>query len=351
MSKLEKKRAFGKTGLCIPSITFGTSCLGNLYRELEWDAKLGIVREWFNCVACPIFADSAGKYGAGLALEEMGKALKELHIPSDSIVISNKLGWLRAPLETPEPRFEPGTWAGLKHDAVHDISYEGIFKCWEEGLSLLGGEYNTELLSVHDPDEYLASASDRASMNKRMEDIREAYRALAEIKKKGKAKAIGVGAKDWKTIRLISDIAELDWVMFANSLTVMRHPPELLRFMEELAAHGVGIVNSAVFHAGFLSGGDYFDYRLVSESNPSDAPLFAWRSKFKALCERFGTSPAAACVQFGLSVPGVVSVSLNTSRSDRVQENVSLVDTQIDPVFWTAMKDNGLISEKYPYLG
>jgi D-threo-aldose 1-dehydrogenase len=39
-----------------------------------------------------------------------------------------------------------------------------------------------------------------------------------------------VGAKDWRVIRAIAEVVDLDWVMFACSLTVYTHPPELLEF-------------------------------------------------------------------------------------------------------------------------
>lgn len=50
---------------------------------------------------------------------------------------------------------EPGTWDNLKYDAVQKISYHGILECWEQGCELLGGTYKPEIVSVHDPDEYL----------------------------------------------------------------------------------------------------------------------------------------------------------------------------------------------------
>ena len=62
--------------------------------------------------------------------------------------------------------------------------------------------------------------------------------------------------------------------------------------------------------------------------------------------------PAAhACVQFGLSVPGVVAVALNTSRPARIHDNVAAVTATVPGEFWTALKREGLISADYPYLG
>src|SRR3989304_5752093 len=110
MKKLTKKSDFGKTGLKIPPIIFGTSCLGNLYRALEDNIKLEIIKEWFEYIESPVVIDTAGKYGAGLALEVIGNGLRKLNISPDKILISNKLGWYRIPLTTPEPTFEIGVW-------------------------------------------------------------------------------------------------------------------------------------------------------------------------------------------------------------------------------------------------
>ena len=144
----------GKTGLKIPRIIFGTSALGNLYRVHTYNTKLEIVSECVKNVQYPVF-DSAGKYGAGLALETLGNCLRQLKISTDDVLISNKLGWLRSELKTPEPAFEQGVWFGLKNDAVQQISYNGIMACFGQGNELLGGTYKPQLLSVHDPDEYI----------------------------------------------------------------------------------------------------------------------------------------------------------------------------------------------------
>jgi len=127
---------FGQTGLVIPPIVFGTSSLGNLYKVLPQETKHEIVRQWFAQVTAPVAIDSAGKYGAGLALETIGHELASLGVNPSQVTICNKLGWRRKPLTTPEPTFEPGVWTGLEHDAVQDISYDGILRCWEEGCEL-----------------------------------------------------------------------------------------------------------------------------------------------------------------------------------------------------------------------
>lgn len=333
--------------LNLPQIIFGTSSLGNLYQSLTYGQKKAIVSACTGNTDEKIFFDSAGKYGAGLALETLGKCLKELNVNPENIIISNKLGWMREDLKTSEPTFEPGVWYDLKHDAYQNISYNGILECFEQGNELLGN-YLPQFLSVHDPDEYLASSNSAGQYQEYYDNILDAYKALNTLKKHGKAKAIGVGAKDWKVIRKIANDVELDWVMFANCLTVYHHPNDLLDFIAELNTKGVTIINSAVFNGGFLTGSNYFNYQLVSKEK--DKKLYDWRNKFYALCSKFNVSAAEACVRFAFTIPGVKSVAINSSSSERTSKNRTLADAIIPLAFWNAMKADGLIDPNYPYI-
>lgn len=342
-------KPLGRTGIEIPPIIFGTSSLGNLYADISDETKTEILKECISQVPRQVVFDSAGKYGAGLALEKLGEILNMLHATADDVVISNKLGWLRTPLRTSEPEFEKGVWINIRHDARQSISYDGILECWEQGNILLD-PYTPDLISVHDPDEYLALAKNEKEHKLLFGHIIDAYKALNELKAKGKAKAIGVGAKNWKTIQLIAREVRLDWVMFANSMTIFRHPEELLNFMAELNREGISIINSAVFHAGFLTGGDFFDYVRIRPDSEENRKKFMWRESFYALCKKHNVIPAHACVQFGLTPPGVVSIALNTSNPGRVKDNVASVECEIPAGFWKDMLGNGLIDRKYQYL-
>lgn len=343
-----KTNQLGNTGISVPPIIFGSSALGNLYQALPYEKKLEIAREWFAHVTPPVAIDSAGKYGAGLALEMIGKTLADLGIAPDDAVISNKLAWKRVPMIGDEPTFERGVWEDIDYDAEQSISYEGIIECFEQGCELLGGTYAPRLSSVHDPDEYLSAATDAEDRAQRLQDVKDAYRALNELKAQGKTSAVGIGSKDWTAIREIASEVELDWVMFACNLTPYTHSSELLTFMAELNERGTGMINSAVFNAGFLTGGKFFDYRVPDPDK--DAKLFEWRDKFEALCAKHEVQPAAACVQFGMSVPGVIATALNTARPERIKQNVELCTTDVPMSFWTAMKDERLVDREFPYL-
>ncbi len=348
--KLTVKNNLGDTGISIPPIVFGTSYLGNLYRELSYDEKKDLVKTWFDCVEKPVMIDTAGKYGAGLALESIGSILTDLGIKASEVRISNKLGWYRIPLTTDEPTFEPGIWKNLKHDAVQKISYEGIIECWKQGNDLLGGHYKADIVSVHDPDEYLMAADDEQDRLNRIRDILGAYKALFELREKGEVKAVGIGSKDWRVIRELYGHVKFDWVMFANSFTIMKHPHDLMTFINQLHTDHVGIINSAIFQSGFLTGGPFFDYRTVERDSEEGKFIYPWRDTFHKICGKYKVDPAEACIRFSLSHPAFIALALNTSKIATMYKNVESLQVQIPGDFWSEMKEHQLINPDYQYV-
>jgi D-threo-aldose 1-dehydrogenase len=109
----------------------------------------------------------------------------------------------------------------------------------------------------------LAKANNALEYYHLLDEIVDAYRALAKLKNEGKVQAIGIGAKDWKVIKTLYSQVSFDWVMIANSMTIMNHPEELIDFMVKLRDNGVTIINSAVFSSGVPYRGEFYDYRKI----------------------------------------------------------------------------------------
>ncbi len=333
------------TAITLPPVIFGTSCLGNIYEATTFTTKLEIVKACIENSPGKAVFDTAGKYGAGLALESLGKCLEELNVDPQQVLISNKLGWYQVPLTTPEPTFEPGVWKELTHDAVQRISYQGILDCFHQGNALLG-KYTSQLASVHDPDEYLAKATSPEEEEAFYQDILEAYRALAELKAAGQVLGVGVGSKQWKVIERLSKDVELDWVMIANSLTIHDHPAALIEFIQRLHEQGTVVINSAVFNGGFLIGSDYYNYQLVDPATEKGKSLLEWRAKFWSVCEQFQVSPAEACFTFGFTIPGISSVALSTTRPAKVKPNIEMATKSIPTELWETLVQEGLIASR-----
>ena len=309
----------------INPIIFGTSCLGNLYREIPMETKTAIAAEWFKAYPHPTI-DSAGKYGAGLSLECIGKALRALGKTGDDIDISVKLGWRRSRRLAPgeEPTFEPGAWKGLEWDAVQDISQSGILRCYDEARSLAGCDIR--LVSVHDPDEFVAGGGS-------IDDVVGAYKSLFALRDGQEGiESVGIGAKDWHIIReLWNRGVHFDWAMFACAPTLLVHPKELLDFVRQLKGAGVTLVDSAVFNGGFLMGSNMLDYR---EADPvRDAEAFAFRDRYLALCREHSLDPASVAVEYAFRL-GFDAVALNTSNPARVGKNARYAEHRSPERFW-----------------
>jgi D-threo-aldose 1-dehydrogenase len=339
-------RPFANTGLEIPRVVFGATVLGNLFVAMSDAAKRELIKEWFAQMPAPVAIDTAGKYGAGLSLEVIGRELAALDVDPSDVIISNKLAWRRVPLTTPEPMFEPGVWIDIEHDAVQEISYDGIMRCYDDGCRMLG-DYRQQLISVHDPDEYLAAATGDADREQRLADITGAYRALSELRDQGRAAGVGVGAKDWRVIRELDQHCDFDWVMMANSFTIMNHPPELVEFIDSLAQRNVAVINSALMHGGFLVGGDFLDYRKIDPSDPGDAESLRWREQFVDVCRHHGQQPFDVAVAFGTSHPAITSVALSTSRPERVESMVRAATREMPAEVWASLREAGLIDPDY----
>ena len=121
--------------------------------------------------------------------------------------------------------------------------------------------------------------------------------------------------------------------------------------METLHQRGVGIINSAVFNAGFLTGGRFFNYKAIAPDTDENKRIFRWREDFLNICRKHHVEPAAACIHFAMSPPGVSAVSLNTSDPLRIRSNAELVNAKVPEAFYREMKEKGLIDKDYPYLG
>jgi len=329
----DQHQPFGRTGLLVPPMMFGTAALGNVRRVTAEQTKFEICGQWFQHVVPPIFIDTSAVYGGGLALEMLRRALARYGVAQQEVIVN-----LRLPLRNgreKEPR--GGTESFLRH--------------WHDACRVLGDRYIPQLVSIAGVDDHTTLANLPAERNERPRVFFDAHDALCQLKSRGELRGIGLVANDWRLTKQLVAAADLDWVMLVGSLTIMRHPPELLDFLQLLSARQIPTVLHGVFHCGFLLGGNVCDGRVVDPEDPHDRQLFTWRKAFAALCHGHGVSPTHACIQFALSAPGVVSVAIDTSHPDRIAENAAAVCTQISPSFWQSMREEGLLNDRYPYLG
>jgi D-threo-aldose 1-dehydrogenase len=298
----------------VPPIVFGTAVLGNASRVVSDQTKPAICGEWFRGVEPPVFIDAAYRHGNGTAIEVLGRVLRRLGVASDEVVISLELDWGQSPTAAGKPK------------------YGRILECWEKSCRMLGDAYRPKLVSIGDADD-------------------DAWRAVSELKAAGMVLGAGLVATDSRAVKDCVASLEPDWITLARGCTLMRHPPETLAWMSDMAQREIPIVVAGVFEGGFLVGGNQLDGRVVSADEPARRALFAWRKAFVALCDGHGISPAHACIQFALSAPGVIAVLLDSSYPDRVAENIKSACRKVPNNFWASMKEEGLLAADDPIVG
>lgn len=313
-------RPFGRTGLNAPPIFFRSEILGDGARVIPDQMKRVICGEWFQQVTPPVFIDVAagGTRDAGLIL--LGRMLKRLDVAADEVVINLRLS-LNAKNSLPNQ-------AGI-------ISIRNELVAAGE---LLGETYLPRLATLEGFD-------DRSSPV-----CISALQAMNELKAEGRIAGVGVRSSDRRIVERLSDTASFDFVTLVGGFTIMRHPPELVKFLTSLAKSQIAVVSAGVFHGGFLVGGTRFDQRIVNPDDSADKQLFAWRKAFASLCHGHGVRPAHACIQFALSAAGVVAVSLSTSHPDRVSENAESVVSKVPDALWASMKEEQLLAEGHSHL-
>jgi len=302
---LDQHWPLGETGLSVPPIVFGTSALGNVGRVITEQSKLAICGEWFQQVAPPAAVEVAYEHGDGMALEVLGRMLRRMEIGSDEVIVCLSVG--------------RGDGEGA-YDVVHSH--------WEKSCRLLGDDYRPKLISI-------AQGSD------------EAWQAALELKDADDVRGVGLEVSNISDLDLAA-AGDFDWIALRGGFTIMRHRPDALESMTRFADRQIPLIVSGVFERGFLVGSNRLDGRVLNAEDTADRSLLAWRKSFVALCDGHGISPAHACVQFALSAPGIVAVTLESSYADRVADNVVAVARNAPSNFWQSMKEEGLLAEDYP---
>jgi D-threo-aldose 1-dehydrogenase len=278
----------------VPPILCGTAALGNVPRVITEQSKRAIAGEWFRGLKSPIFIDAAYDHGDGAALEVFGRILRRLDIGGDEVVIQLTVS-------------------------------DRVSETWEKSCRLLGDTYRPKLLAVGSTRDY-------------------DWQAALELKAAGRV--VGVGAVLSSSAMQLQQLSptDVDWIMLACGPTVMRHSVEWLQRVSELQQRAIPVVVGGVFEGGFLVGGSRLDGRALRTEEDADRSTLAWRKSFVALCDGHGITPAHACIQFALALPGVVAVRVESAYADRVADNIRSALMPVPENFWVSMQEEGLLT-------
>jgi D-threo-aldose 1-dehydrogenase len=340
--KPTQTRKLGKTGVSLTELGFGGAPLGELFvRVDEATAAATLQAAWDAGVR---YFDTAPYYGRGLSEIRTGRFLDNK--PRSEFVLSSKVGRWFFPPANPDA-FDTGFWAGgLRFDHVHDYSYDGIMRSYEQSQMRLGMN-RIDLLLIHDLDFWFhATEAKVAAYLGQL--FTSGWRALDQLRSHGLIRGVGAGINELGMMPRFLDMVGLDFFIVALRYTLMEQDVLEAEFPYcERAGVGVvigGVYNSGITATGAVAGAKY---------NYADAtPEVMERvRRIEATCKAHHTPLAAAALQFPLAHPIVASVIPGAISPDQVRQNVENFRHEIPAALWSDLKRDGLLSERAPTPG
>jgi len=326
-------RPLGNTGLELSTFSFGAAGIGNLYREVSREDTMATLETAWK--AGIRYFDTAPHYGHGLSERRLGDFLRDK--PKGSYVLSSKVGRLLKPVAE-EDIPDHGFVRPLPFAVVHDYTYDGIMRSYQDSLARLGLN-GIDILYIHD----LEATTLGADYDRHFADFVEGgARALEELKASGAIKAIGLGVNEVPACLNLLARVPLDVILLAGRYTLLDRSAEaeLLARCEET---GTRLVIGGVFNSGILATGARpgatFNY---VEASPD---VMEKVQAMEVVAQSAGTTLAAAALHFPLRNSLVVSVLIGTAKPSSLLRNVELFDQTIAETAWTQFEEHAIGTE------
>ena len=320
------------------TLGLGGAPLGNLFAAISDDAA-HLVLSAALAAGCRSF-DTAPHYGNGLSEHRFGRALRELG--RDCFVLSSKVGRLLLP-DAGAPRDQNGYVDILPFTQAWDYSAAGVRRSVCDSLQRLGLA-RLDIAFVHDCDAGVHRANYPTVLR---QVIDEALPELQRMKREGLLSQVGLGVNDVQVCLDVLQQADLDCLLLAGRYSLIDHSalPELLPLCSK---RGVRIALGGVFNSGILATG--VRHHPAARFNYAPAPQ-VWLDRvgaLEAVCEQFGVPLRAAALQFPLAHPAIEIVMLGAQTAAQWQDAVVMMGHVIQPAFWDALRDRGLIAPTTP---
>lgn len=337
-----KKRVLGKSGVQLSQLGFGGAGIGELFVKVdEATASATLNAAWDAGIR---YFDTAPYYGSGLSEIRTGRVLDSK--PRGDFVLSTKVGrWFYAPAD-PDTYQAPGWVGGLRFAHVHDYSYDGIMRAYEQSQMRLGMN-RIDLLVIHDLDLWHHKVEKKVSAY--LDQLfTSGWRALDALRSQGLVRGIGAGINEMGMIPRFLDLFDLDFFLLALRYTLMEHDT-LKEELPYCQRRDVGIVIGGVFSSGITATGAM----PGAKYNYSDATpeVMDKVRRIEAVCAAHGVPLAAAAIQFPLGHPSVASVIPGAIHPDHVKRNLEHFRREIPTGLWSDLKNEGLIAQEAPVPG
>ena len=280
------RRPLGRTGLTLPTISFGAAPIGQEFCNVDLNEATRAVRTAIDLGVN--FLDTSPYYGRGFSECLLGVALRG--VPRDSYLLGTKLG-----------RYAP---------ARFDFSARRVAESVDVSLQRMGVEY-LDVMLCHD-----IEFVDMAQV------VEETLPALRKVQKAGKVRFVGVSGYPMKLFKYVLDQTELDVVLSYNHYTLQN--TMLAGLISYLQSKNVGILNAAPFSARLLT----------------NAPLPPWHkatAEVRETCRRAaehctsrGVDIAQLALQFAVANPDLSTCVVGLATPEEVEKAAAWAELPID---------------------
>jgi 1-deoxyxylulose-5-phosphate synthase len=304
-------RRLGSTGLKVSRICFGTMTYGSK-KWREWVLEEPEALPFFaRALECGInFIDTADMYSEGVSEEIVGRALKQLGIARDRVVIATKV-------------FNPMS------DDPNDkgLSRKHIFHSIDNSLKRLGTDY-VDLYQIHRFDYETP--------------IEETLVALDDLIRAGKVRYIGASAMyAWQFMKMLATSDRLGVARFVSMQNYynLLYREEEREMMPLCRAEGIGLIPFSPLARGFVAGNrrkeDFGEttraktdaYSRGQYYRPQD---FAIVDQISAVAKSRGANNAQIALAWVLQQPGVTSPVIGASKLSHLDDAVAALDIRLN---------------------
>ncbi len=282
-----EQRPFGKTGLQLSVLGFGTGPLGGDFGTLDLGEAERTVHAAIDS-GINLF-DTSPYYGRTLSEQRLGPALKGKR---QQVILCTKLG-----------RYEKASF---------DFSAARVASSIDESLSRLHTDY-VDLLIAHD-----VEFVDREQI------IAETIPAMRKLQEQGKARFVGISGLPLKILADIAERGRVDFVLSYCRYTLLNR--DLDRWLTPtVEKYKLGLIGAAAVHMGIL----------VSQGpqpwHPAQPEIKEAGRKIVALCEERGVDPATLAVWFTMQKPQIASTLVGMKTRHELEGNLKAITFQPDP--------------------
>ena len=322
MARHNQKIGMKRVDLELSRLSLGTAPLAGLFKSVDVSDSDQLIHTALDNGMN--YFDTAPLYGHGLAEERLGRILKTVTKP---FVLETKVGRVLNWVE----KADPVPWfpdADPHMQPVFDYSADGIKRSIDESLKRLGVDH-IDIALMHEAENYIPQA------------INTAYPVLADLKRQGIIKAVGIGINFCDAALEIMKSVDLDIVLLAGRYTLLDQSAQnkLLPYALE---RKVDITIGGVFNSGVLADpkpGATFEYLPASDE------IIQKAQDIGAFLKKLGIPLTAAALQFPLRHPAVTSVLTGSRNSRELLANLTDFDLELPEDIWNQLEDAGLIEK------